>query len=184
MEKYGVDNYTKTKEFQERYKNTCLEKYGVDNYTKTKEFQERYKNTCLEKYGVVHPLLNNDILNKYFKSSFKNKNLNGINYQGTYELDFLMNFENLFKIERGQMIKYEYNGKIKRYFPDFYLPKYNLIVEIKSDYIFNLAKEINELKRKSVLKNGFDFIFIIDKDYTEFYSIIEHSNINIDVCKS
>jgi len=56
--------------------------------------------------------------------------------------------------------------------------------EIKSDYIFNLAKEINELKRKSVLKNGFDFIFIIDKDYTEFYSIIEHSNINIDVCKS
>ena len=172
LKKYGVDNYTKTEEFQERYKNTCLEKYGVDNYTKTEEFQERYEDTCLKKYGVIHPLLNDDILHKYHQNLFKKEIYKDINYQGSYELDFLVKFNEDFKIERGKMFKYEYNGKIKRYFPDFYLPKYNLIVEIKSNYIYNLAKDINELKKKSVLKKGFNFIFIIDKNYTDFNKLL------------
>ena len=39
LEKYGVDSYSKTNEFKEKYKHTCLEKYHTDSYFKTKEFQ-------------------------------------------------------------------------------------------------------------------------------------------------
>ena len=35
-----------------------------------------------------------------------------------------------------------------------------------------LAKDINELKKKSVLKKGFNFIFIIDKNYTDFNKLL------------
>ena len=64
MEKYGVDNYSKTKESKERHRETCLQKYGVDHYSKTEEFTEKFRQTCLEKYGVDNPLKNSEIKNK------------------------------------------------------------------------------------------------------------------------
>jgi len=54
LNKYGVDNPSKTKESREKAKNTCLEKYGVENYSQTDECVEKMKNTCLEKYGVEY----------------------------------------------------------------------------------------------------------------------------------
>lgn len=195
IEKYGVENFTKTKEFRikvlktnlEKYgienysntkkqKETCLLRYGVDSYTKTKEFEDRYKKTCLEKYGVEHPLLNSDILNKYHKSSFRLRTYHNIDYQSTYELDFLIKFSRTLKIERAQVIKYKFKKKTRRYYPDFYLPDYNLIVEIKSDYIYNLNLEMNECKKIGTIDAGCNFLFIIDKNYNEFLSIIEHNN--------
>jgi len=56
--------------------------------------------------------------------------------------------------------------------PDYYLPDYNLIVEIKSSYTYNYDIEKNEAKKKASLENGYNFIFIIDKDYTEFINKI------------
>lgn len=51
LDRYGVNNYSKTGECREKMKDTCLEKYGVDSYSKTKDFLNRYERTCLEKYG-------------------------------------------------------------------------------------------------------------------------------------
>lgn len=39
-------------------KQTSLEKYGVENYSQTQEFKEKFKQTCLERYGVSHPITN------------------------------------------------------------------------------------------------------------------------------
>jgi hypothetical protein len=50
-----------------------------------------------------------------------------------------------------------------------------IIIEIKSDYYYNLHLEKNLCKEKSTLEKGFDFIFIIDKDYTEFINKIKKS---------
>ena len=38
-----------------KMKQTCLEKYGVENYSQTKEYQEKFKKTCLSKYNVDNP---------------------------------------------------------------------------------------------------------------------------------
>lgn len=47
-----------------------------------------------------------------------------------------------------------------------------MIVEIKSTYIYDYKKEQNESKKEATINNGYNFIFIIDKDYTEFLSIL------------
>ena len=78
------------------------------------------------------------------------------------------------KIEKPKSIKYNYNNETKVYFPDFYLPEYNLIVEIKSKYTYELHKELNECKKLSVLERGYNFIFIIDKNYIDFIKFISN----------
>jgi len=47
-----------------------------------------------------------------------------------------------------------------------------LIVEIKSSYTYELEKEKNEAKKEATINNGFNFIFVINKDYSELLSII------------
>ena len=64
LEKYGVDNYNKTKESKEKIKQTCLEKYGVEYFWQSDECKENIKQTCLEKYGVDSPLKSEKIRNK------------------------------------------------------------------------------------------------------------------------
>ena len=64
LEKYGVDNYSKTKESKEKIKQTCLEKYGVEYFWQSDECKEKIKQTCLEKYGVDSPLKSKKIRNK------------------------------------------------------------------------------------------------------------------------
>lgn len=74
LQKYGVDNYTKTQEYKDKSKatnlikygceshnqsemvknkkrETCLKRYGVDNHTKTKEYRDKMKSLCISKYG-------------------------------------------------------------------------------------------------------------------------------------
>jgi len=62
----------------------------------------------------------------------------------------------------------EVHGKDRKYFPDFYFSSLNLIIEIKSTYIYNLQKEKNDLKKESVLNNNYNYILILDKNYDEF----------------
>ena len=50
--KYGVDNYSKTDDYVEKSKKTCMDRYGVDHYTKTIDYVEKSKKTCMDRYGV------------------------------------------------------------------------------------------------------------------------------------
>lgn len=52
-EKYG-GHYSKTEEYKQKHKATCLSKYGVDSYFKTEEFKQKAKQTSMIKYGVEH----------------------------------------------------------------------------------------------------------------------------------
>ena len=61
------------------------------------------------------------------------------------------------------------------YIPDFYLPKYNLVIEIKDG-----SKYPQDSKRKSLLKDKavikadkFNYIKIVDKNYNDFESFLE-----------
>ena len=79
-------------------------------------------------------------------------------YQGSYELDFLNKYFLKVKIERSKSIKYKIDDNIKIYYPDFYLPEYNLIVEIKSTYIWNKNLKSNLAKLKHISDNKINFI--------------------------
>ena len=72
----------------------------------------------------------------------------------------------------GKTILYEINGKKLKYYSDFYLPDYNLIVEIKSTIWYDKHFEKNIMKEKTCKELGYNFIFIIDKKYDEFEKFI------------
>jgi hypothetical protein len=50
-----------------------------------------------------------------------------------------------------------------RYYPDFYIPKDNLVIEVKSTFTYEYKKEINELKQKATEDNNYNFEFRIYK---------------------
>jgi very-short-patch-repair endonuclease len=91
----------------------------------------------------------------------------GLPYQGSFEKDFLDRFSSKEIIQKHTPILYVHDGSIFKYIPDFYIPKHNLIVEIKSRWTYDLHIDKNIAKENACKKLGYNFIFIIDKNYDE-----------------
>ncbi len=177
LKKYGVENVFQHKDIKNKIRETNLKKYGIEYYQKTNEFKIKYKKTCLYKYGVESPMQAFEIHNKQQISSFKCKRYNMFFYRGTYELDFIKFCENNnIEIIKPDKVKYSKDGKIHYYFPDFYIPKYNLLIEIKSTYYFNLNKSTNLLKKEYSINSGYNFLFIMNKNYNELEKIIKSND--------
>ena len=174
LNKYGVNHPMLLDATKNKIKKTNLNKYGDEVYFKTTSFKIKSKITNLRKYCVEYSTQNEEIYNRAMKNSlrmckYKDSNLY---YQGTYELDFLNNYFHI-GVERGKSIKYFLNDNEKIYFPDFYYKSLNLIIEIKSEYTYNLHLEKNIEKEKACLEQGFNYIKIIDKNYLEFDELIK-----------
>jgi len=167
-EKYGDINYNN----RIKYKQTNIEIFGVDNPMKNKIIYDKMIKTMYEKYGVFHASQLDIFYDKMIKNGFKIKKYNDIYYQGTYEKDFLDNYYEI-GITRGPSIKYTFNNNIHIYYSDFYYEKLNLIIEIKSTKWYNEHLEKNLEKQKACIKQGYNFIFIIDKDYNVFEKLIK-----------
>lgn len=173
--KYNVISYTQTEECQEKIRKTCSEKYGKSSYLATEDCQIKSRKTCNEKYGVDYPSQNKEIHKKQFPK-MKMHDV-GVKYQGSYEKDFLDLCKQLnLEVKRGKTIKYIFKNKQKIYFSDYYLKHFNLIVEIKSWYTYDLHKERNIEKRKSALNKGYNFLFVIDKNYNKFLRFLKIVN--------
>lgn len=189
QERYRVNHYTETKKIleqkkvscQERYdgvgfaskelrskgQETCREKYGDPNYHN----KEKYKKTCLKRYGVEHPNQCEAIFQKR-KIRWKDYTLpsrNVVKIQG-YEDRFLDEYfanggkEEDIIFQRKEMPKIWYlgeDGKKHRYFPDFFIPKDNLIIEVKSTWTIGTKPEKNLLKEKACKDLGYKFQFAI-----------------------
>lgn len=190
---YGVDNPSKILDVQNRrietYKshieeinikrnNTYLLRFSGHMF-KNEKIKEKSKKTCVKKYDVEKPNQNKEIFEKSLKSALKLKPFRDTNlwYQGTYELDFLDKYYDLFHdMQRASSIKYIFNEKNKIYHPDFYILSLNLIIEIKSTYFLEKNSESVEAKKKATIAAGFDYIMILDKDYTKFKSKIVNAH--------
>ncbi len=169
IERYGVPHQMHISDNILKIKSSKLEKYGNENYNNIKKNKE----TCLERYGVNNVMKVEEIFNRQKSSSFSKNEINNLIYQSTYELDFIKKCLSMnIRIENGPSIDYAFDGKDHKYYSDFYLPEYNLVCEIKSNYIYNMEVDINERKKASSIKNGYNFLFIIDKNYTEFEKIL------------
>lgn len=152
IERYGVADVNKEEWFKEKIKQSNIEKYGVDSPSKLDSVKEKMKKTNIERYGVENPSQCPEIYEKAILSGYKIKEFNGILYQGSYELEFIIFCNNNdIKISKPKSIKYEIDGEIKRYYPDFFIDKYNLIVEIKSTYYNNLHYDKNISKKMLLL---------------------------------
>ena len=174
MKLYGVKNYFDSYDFKIKSEKTIRKIYGdISNVFQNEEIKDKIKSTNLKRYGVEYPMQNIIIFNKQQTSGFNAKKYlkTELYYRGTYELDFLNKYKQL-KITNGKTIKYTLKNETRIYFPDFYYLEKNLIIEIKSDYYYNLCLEKNLAKQKACIDQGYNFIFIINKNYSEFEKII------------
>lgn len=91
IEKYGVDNYSKTDEYKKRVEKTNIEKYGYKTNLLSPEYQSNIKNILKNKYGTENFYEINRI-NKDKKSGFILKeNLNSIRTEIIYSEDLYTN---------------------------------------------------------------------------------------------
>ena len=59
-------------------------------------------------------------------------------------------------------IDYSFKGSDRRYFPDFYIEKYNLVIEVKPKKF--ISEEVNLAKKDSVIGKGYNFMFITEDE--------------------
>lgn len=161
--------YTEQKMMQ-----TCRRNYGVDYPFQSSIIRQQMVLTVLLKYGYEYASQHPDIHMKQINSSFKKKlytfpSGNHTYVQG-YEpfcLDMLLEegmpesdiIAGTMTPENGKTIPHisytREDGKPGVYFPDIFIPSCNALIEVKSQWTFNLQKERNILKLEASVKAGY-----------------------------
>jgi hypothetical protein len=141
-----------------------------------KEVQNRPERKELNKKTSIELWKNPIFADKLLKSAFKYKQyimpsgkiikIQGYEHFALDKLiekyteeDIIVETKNLNK-EIGR-ISYMENNIEHTYIPDLYIKSTNTIIEVKSDWTYELHKEINELKKQACLDMGFNFEFMI-----------------------
>ena len=150
------------------YKETMMKKYGVVNGFQLENVKTKSKQTCLKKYGVESPQFSNKIKFRWKDYTLPSGKI--IKYQGyeKFGMDFLLQKYNEQDIITDRKIipkiKYtDFNGTLRTYCPDMWIPKDNLIVEIKSDYTYKLHEKNILYKQKGVISSGYKFNLFVFK---------------------
>ena len=163
LEKYGVEYLSQSKGFQNKVKQTCLDKYGSEYYTRSQEYQSRYneiqnkiKETNLEKYGVEN--YNQSEEGRARLSSILSSEEVQTKINNTKRLNHTFNsseIEELFSnYLDSQHIEYkrQYRSKEYPFNCDFYLPKYDLYIEIQASWTHG-GHPYNEESDKDILES-------------------------------
>lgn len=157
-------------EFQATVRKTNLEKYGEEYPS----HDIKGHKTNLERYGTVYPMQNEEIFVKSMKARFKIKEYitetgKVFKYQG-YEnvaIDFLINH---FDVNENQIINRDLPKilylnpilqKTSRYYPDIWVPKLNLLIEVKSEYTIKHEPEVIYAKQQACRDAGFIHIIFV-----------------------
>ena len=148
---------------------TCINNFGVDNPFKSVTIRTKIKETMMKKYGVSNPMQVPEFFEKAMNNAFKRKeyiwNTGEISLVQGYEPIVLKEleeqgyrFEDILTSPKDMpMIMYQLDEKEHRYYPDIFIPKDNIVIEVKSNY--TMLKEFNKNLHKAVATKslGFDF---------------------------
>lgn len=170
--KVALKNTENAEERMTMTANTKLKKYGDRTFNN----REKLIETCMEKYNVSNPQQVPEFFERQMVAAFKYKEYifpSGkiANIQGyeNYALDELLKSYNEEDIITGRTeiptISYiDKQGVNHVYFPDIYIPKENLIIEVKSQYTHSGTSEhvrINTLKMNACIAQGYNFKYMI-----------------------
>ena len=143
-----------------RAKDTSFDKYGFDNPSKSDEIKQKIVNTNMERHGVAYAMQSPELFRKAQQSSFQRrkyvspygKEFMVMGYEDVFLEEFFKEYQNTVEIYGGEdidipVIDYEFNGKNHKYYPDFYIPELNELIEIKSIYLYE--KDTDEILAKA-----------------------------------
>ena len=155
LERYGVEYASQSQEFQNKVKQTSLDKYGVEHTFQSETVKNKIKQTNLERYGVEHASQSDMIKDKIKQTNLKRYGFENYTQSEEYqsrhdEIQTKTNdtkrrnhtfssseIETLFsKYLDSQNIEYkrQYRSKEYPFNCDFYLPKYDLYIEIQASW--------------------------------------------------
>ena len=173
-------NPTDWNETTGKYKRFC------NNPACKQKYRDTFKERMIGKYGKT-TLLNDP---EQQKIMLQNRSISGMYrwrdhvhetpYTGTYERDFLEFLDKVLDFDPDDVMgpsphtyKYIYDGKEHFYIPDFFIPSLGLEIEVKTHennhHKIQAVDRIKEEKKDEVMrsiKNTFDYIKIVDKNYT------------------
>lgn len=75
-------------------------------------------------------------------------------------------------------IPYFWYGKTRKYNPDFFIPKENLYIEIKSEYTYNKQKRKTQAKLKACRNIGYDTRLVVYKSRRGEILLLENISAN------
>ena len=172
--RYGFANAAHNEEVKEKMKETNLIRYGFKAPTQNAEIKAKILATNLIKFGVEHCLQNAELFSKQQQSAYSHDEYTYPSGKKTtvqgYEhfcLNDLLRKEDIKEEEicneadKVPEIWYNFLDMKRRYYPDIYIKKKNLIIEVKSIFTFELHKAQNMAKAYQCVKDGFLFEFRI-----------------------
>jgi very-short-patch-repair endonuclease len=156
LKKYGTTNVLSDKNVQNKIKETNIKKYGTTNPATLDFVKQKTINNNRKKYGVDYPqqLPDNKLKSKkaaiekvgfdteewskkigVSRSCFLNRvrkyGFDKAITIGKYQTDIESVIENILQ---SNNIKYQHSTKLDKYYPDFILPDYNIIIEADGLY--------------------------------------------------
>jgi len=174
--------------------NEAAMKYSrfCENPSCKQKYKEEFRNRMIGRYGKIH-LLNDPEKQKEMLSKRKisgeylwSDKSTRIGYTGSYELHFLKFLDIEIGWKSSDIIspsphtyRYEYGGTEHFYIPDFFIPSISLEIEIKDGgSAINIDQDV---RNKSICKdnvmrsnaNNFNYVRILDKDYSEFLTLVK-----------
>lgn len=147
--------------------------FKKNNPMKNTNTVEKVKKTCLEKYGVDNPSKSIMVMDKIIKRGYGSKNytfpsgkvvrIRGYEWKA---LDDLLKIYDESEIEvkttKIPKIKYTWEDEsVHYYFPDIFIKKDNLIIEVKSDYYMRKDFVKNMRKAAATKQLGYGFKFMV-----------------------
>lgn len=129
---------------QDRTKNTCMSRYGKEYYAQTTESKNRNKQICLNKFGYTSYAHTPE----FIKTHRKRIEYGGVYFDSSWEIyvyKYCLNNDISFEYQPCIMFDYEYDGVIRKYYPDFLIN--GKLYEVKGNHFFKDGKMINPYNR-------------------------------------
>lgn len=149
----------------EKFKETCLEIYGEDNVSKVPFIFEKILISNFRRKVFEFPETKRKVIVMGYEpmaiTTLISRETDPYLLKKIHEDDIILGKE----IKR---FRYKDNeGTDHVYFPDIYINNTNHIIEVKSDYTFYRDREINILKFRAVVENGYILRLMIYNDKKE-----------------
>lgn len=128
-QKYGTDNPRKNKEVVEKGKQTCLKKYGTDNPSKNSTVKQKIRESLKKKTGYYYNFQRPEVIQKSHSIEIMDKKDATKRKNGTFNTSKLENKIYSLLNSKTNIIRNYKNDKYP-YRCDFYLPSYDLYIEL------------------------------------------------------
>lgn len=169
MNKYGVDNPSKSSEIREKMGRTMFLHYGVTEAFASPEIRAKAEQTMLERYGVKNASYSIELMKKAEQACLDRYGKVARMSKVNDKFAQLLMSEGI-QFEREKFI---YNGQIARWF-DFCIESKKIVVEIDPTYTHNclgnhwdcrgLSKDYHYAKSKLAEEFGYHCIHVFDWD--------------------